>query len=278
MPTLQVRGTRVEYLEQGSGEPVVLLHGSASSSAQWRPLVERLGQHYRVVAPDLWGYGATASWTGEGEFSLRHEAEIVVALLDRLDEPAHLVGHSYGGAVALHVARRHRARVASLALIEPVAFHLLKDGSEADRLALLEITDVAAGLGRSLTSGDYAGGIGRFVDYWNGPGSWSALPPEKRAPMAARLSKVLLDFHATFNEPADLQDFGSLALPAFVARGDRTVFPARRICERLSRGLRGSRVAIIEGAGHMAPLTHRDQVNALIAGHLNAVSCGMAVN
>src|SRR5688572_6699464 len=99
MPAIEISGSRVEYLEQGRGEPVVLLHSSASSGAQWRALAERLSSRYRVIAPDLYGYGATAHWPGQGPFHLEREAEIVEALLARVGEPAHLVGHSYGGAV-----------------------------------------------------------------------------------------------------------------------------------------------------------------------------------
>src|SRR5262245_40305747 len=116
-------------------EPVVLLHSSGASGAQWRTLAEQLGERYHVVAPDLYGYGASAPWPGHGPFSLAHEAEIVHALLDRLGERVHLVGHSYGGAVALHVARLHSERLRSLALIEPVAFHLLHERVEVVALA-----------------------------------------------------------------------------------------------------------------------------------------------
>jgi pimeloyl-ACP methyl ester carboxylesterase len=91
MSILQISGSRVEYLELGSGEPVVLLHSSGSSGAQWRALAERLGERYRVIAPDLYGYGGTAHWPGRRPFHLECEAEIVLALLGRVNERAHLV-------------------------------------------------------------------------------------------------------------------------------------------------------------------------------------------
>jgi pimeloyl-ACP methyl ester carboxylesterase len=260
MPSIEVCGSRVEYLEQGSGAPVVLLHGSGCSGAQWRALADALSERYRVIAPDLWGYGDTAHWHGREAFSLAHEAEIVHALLGHAGEPAHLVGHSYGGAVALHVARLRSDRLRSLALIEPVAFHLLVDRRE--------VADVGGIIVRAVASGDYAGGCGVFIDYWNGLGAWDGLPAAKRAAMASRLTKVALDFHATLNEPARPEDFRSIALPTLLLRGTRSPAPTRRICETLAGVLPDSELAVIEGAGHMAPLTHRDQVNALIASHL----------
>src|SRR3954471_9190311 len=105
MPALDIGGTRVEFLEQGSGEPVLLLHSSGSSSAQWRSLIETLRQRYRVLAPDFYGCGRTGAWPKDS-FALADEAEIACALLRRAGGRAHLIGHSYGGTVALHVARR----------------------------------------------------------------------------------------------------------------------------------------------------------------------------
>jgi len=269
MSSIEIGGTRVEYCDQGRGEPVVLLHSSASSSAQWRVLAQELSRRYRVIAPDLYGYGGTASWTGQGAFRLEHEAQIVCALLGRAGEPAHLVGHSFGGAVALHVARTRPDLLASLTVIEPVAFHLLQGH---DHQALQEIANVAGDVGKALTSGDYMGGIARFVDYWSGPGAWAGIPAEKRAGFAMCLGKVALDFEATLNEPVSLQDFCALALPTLVVQGTRSPLPTLRICELLARALPEAQIATIEGAGHLSPLTHRDGVNALIAAHLDSNS------
>jgi len=110
MSSIEIGGAHVAYCEQGSGEPVLLLHSSGSSGAQWRALIDRLSPRFRVIAPDLYGCGRTAPWPGGGAFQLAHEAEIACALLGRIGEPAHIVGHSYGGATALHLARMERYR------------------------------------------------------------------------------------------------------------------------------------------------------------------------
>ena len=97
MPRIELPGGSIEYVDQGSGEPVVLLHCSGSSSAQWRSLIARLATRFHVLAPDLHGYGGSETWNGPEVFSLAHEAAVVDALLARVDQRAHLVGHSYGG-------------------------------------------------------------------------------------------------------------------------------------------------------------------------------------
>ncbi len=270
MPRINLYGSSVEYFEQGNGEPVVLLHSSGSSNVQWRALVQQLSPRFRVIAPDLYGYGATANWPGRGAFCLGDEAAVIRALMDRLDEPAHLVGHSYGGAVALKVARLRGDLLRSLTLIEPVAFHLLRGGDEIDAAALREISGIADMVARALACGDYAGGFGRFVDYWSGAGAWAAIPAAKRDALIPCLAKVALDFHATLNEPARLDDFRTIAVPTLLMQGACTAPPTRRICRLLARALPETHVKTIAGAGHMLPSTHRDEVNALIVAHLDA--------
>jgi len=268
MPALDIGGVRVEFVEQGAGEPVILLHSSASSGAQWRALAQKLSSRYRVLTPDLWGYGGTGACPSLG-FGLAQEAEIVHALLQRAGGSAHLVGHSYGGAVALHVALRHGAALHSLTLIEPVAFHLLRENEATDALAFAEIAAIAARVNRALIDGDLEGGMARFVDYWSGPGEWALVPVAKRAALAARLQKVALDFRAAFEEPTRLQDCWPIYAPTLLVQGSASPLPARRICGQLSRIIAGSRLEVVEGAGHMLPLTHAERVNALVAAHLD---------
>ena len=106
MPTIDLSGRRIDYTDRGRGEPVLMLHCSGASGGQWRSLGDTLAPRMRVLAPDLHGYGRSEGWPGDPrDFGLAHEAQAVHALLDLVAEPVHLVAHSYGGAVALHVAR-----------------------------------------------------------------------------------------------------------------------------------------------------------------------------
>jgi pimeloyl-ACP methyl ester carboxylesterase len=265
MASLDVGGMRVQHLDEGYGEPVLLLHSSASSSAQWRWLAERLSDRYRVIAPDLHGYGGTPGWCGRGPFRLEHEAKLVTALLGRTGERAHLVGHSFGGAVALHVARTRPDLLATLTVIEPIAFHL---SQREDIVGYVEILDLVHRVTNALSSGDYFRGAAAFIDYWTGAGAWEALAAEKRSALAASMAKVALDFEASLHEPASLRDFASLALPTLVVQGSRSPRTTRRLCELLAQVLPDAELRTIEGAGHMAPLTHRDAVEQLVEDRL----------
>jgi pimeloyl-ACP methyl ester carboxylesterase len=267
MSNLTVAGCTVACLELGRGEPVVLLHSSGSSSSQWRGLAETLSQRYHVVAPDLYGYGATERWPGERPFLLECEAEIVLALLERFDHRAHLVGHSYGGAVALRVATERRDLLSSLALIEPAAFHLLRG---IDTVALGEILRVAGAVARALEQGAYVAGFEQFYDYWSGAGASQRIPPHKREAMAAQLVKIGLEFHAVLNEEIRLEDLRTLSVPTLIVRGTASPLSTRRICQLLEPILPHAEGRTIAGAGHMAPITHSEQVNAAICEHIES--------
>src|SRR5262245_48345802 len=151
--------------------PVLLLHCSGSTGAQWRSLAAELGPRYRAIAPDL----ASAP-------SLAAVAEPLFPAA-----PVHLVGHSCGGGVAMHMARMRPWLFRSLTLIEPSAFHLLSGAAHA------EIAAIAARVKFDVVRGDTVHGYGRFVDYWSGAGAWAAMPVAKRAVLAAQLGNVALD-------------------------------------------------------------------------------------
>lgn len=294
MPELLIGGARIAYRRAGHGTPavgtpVVLLHCSASSSGQWRALTEALQPTHQVLAPDLYGYGRSDDWPPTQPLSLAAEGAIVRSLLGGTAAatgtagptgaagtagPAHIVGHSYGGAVALATTRRREVDVARLVLIEPVAFHLLQRGGDAEQTLFAEIellartVSDAAAAGAAGAAGEHARGMAHFIDYWSGAGAWDRLSEEVRRDMAPRLPKVAQDFLAIISEPATLADYAAIETPTLILCGEQTHPAPRRIAELLADTLPRARLHTIPGAGHMSPLTHTDAVNAAITAHL----------
>jgi pimeloyl-ACP methyl ester carboxylesterase len=124
MPQVSVHGVDVFYRDEGSGPTVILGHSSTASGGQWRSLIGRLSNRYRLLAPDHLGYGRTGPWPGELPL-IEHEKAIIAALIDLVPNPVHLVGHSFGGAIMARVGADAPERVRSLTMIEPTLFHLL---------------------------------------------------------------------------------------------------------------------------------------------------------
>ncbi|HEX8404734.1 MAG TPA: alpha/beta hydrolase [Duganella sp.] len=247
---------------------IVLLHSSMSSKAQWATLVEQLTPDFRCIALDLQGYGGAPfpAGAGHGEaytHTLAHEADAIAeAIATQLapDEPFHLIGHSFGGASALHLARRMPARVRTLTLFEPVAFHLLPE----QHAARAEIVTVVGGITTCANDRD---ATRIFIDYWNRPGSFDAAPPSAQEKMIAQIAKVKLDFQALLGEPVSLAELAMLTMPALVMSGQHSPASTRLLAEQLAAALPNA-VALQTRGGHMGPITHGDAINPTIAAFL----------
>jgi pimeloyl-ACP methyl ester carboxylesterase len=256
-------------LSQRRGQTIAL-HCSGAGAREWRHLTEALAPDCEVLAPEHFGCESSGAWMGEHAFTLADEAAQTIALIDRGETKVHLVGHSYGGGVALHVALARPGRIASMALYEPSAFHLLPQMGERGREAYAEITGVARHLRESIVIGDYCGGGAAFVDYWSEPGAWNAMRPEAQRALTGWAPKGVLEFHALFSEATPQRDYLDLECPVLLMRGENAPAPTRIIAEGLAELLPDSRLVVIKGAGHMGPLTHAAEVARLMVEHIVA--------
>ncbi|MCA1691211.1 MAG: alpha/beta fold hydrolase, partial [Actinobacteria bacterium] len=120
MPLATVGGAPLHYLEAGSGDPpLVLLHAFPLNAAMWEPQVADLSDRWRVIAPDLPGFGKSAPFPEDSAVSIDGMADVIAGLLDELDVPeVALGGLSLGGYVAFAFARRHRPRLRALVLAD----------------------------------------------------------------------------------------------------------------------------------------------------------------
>jgi pimeloyl-ACP methyl ester carboxylesterase len=251
---------------------VMALHCSGADASQWTDLAEALGGTYQMLAPEHFGNESAGSWTGEHPFTLADEAARTIALIDKCEGKIHLVGHSYGGGVALHVALVRPERIASMVLYEPSAFHLLRQMNADGVEAYAEIASIARRTCEGIVTGDYRGAASAFVNYWNGPGAWDALRPAVQEALIRWSPKAPLDFRALIEEPTAASAYRTLDFPVLILRGERAPLPTRLIAEDLSRLLPASRLLTVDGAGHMGPLTHAPEVSALIAQHIAAAA------
>ena len=256
------------HRDLGHGRPVVLLHSSASSGSQWAGLAEQLSRSRRVIVPDLPGYGKSAVAEREAPLSLDAEAEAVFDLIETLGEPVDLVGHSFGGAVAVKIALRWPEAIRTLTVVEPVLFHLLRQGDLGDRSLLWQIKLLSSQIVSSIMDRQPDRGMQQFVDFWNGSGAWNRMSPELRETLSGRIGQVQNNFVAVSGESWRHEDCGRISCPVLAIMGDRSCGATRRVLELLVPSLPDVTLQTIEGAGHMAPVTHAEAVNALIVDHL----------
>jgi pimeloyl-ACP methyl ester carboxylesterase len=258
------------YREAGTGEPIVLLHCSSGSSGTWAPITNLVGQDYRVLAPDLLGYGRSAPWPRNAALGPVAELGVVETLLDIAGRPAHLVGHSYGGTVALHAARRFPCQVASLTLIEPVAFHLLRRADEPD--GWREIAALAEGHLALVGEGRDTAAAEAFISYWTGPKAWQQMPDAARDSAVRTAAKVAAEWRLMFAAEDDRDAIAGIGAPTLLICGGRTRTPARRVVEVLRRALPHALYYEIGDAGHMSPLTHPANIAEVIRRHAVSIN------
>jgi pimeloyl-ACP methyl ester carboxylesterase len=263
------------FREAGSGTAVVCIHSSASSSGQWRALMERLSDRYRVIAVDLYGSGKTAAWPQDQPMHLDDEIALLTSVFRAAGDRFHLIGHSFGGAIALKAALADRDRLLSLVLYEPVLFSVLMADAPKSAAAR-EILAVRDDTIRLVDEGNLYISAQRFVDYWMGDGTWAATPEPRQSALAAAMRAVKPEWHAALYEPTPLSAFAALNVPTLFLSGTKSKAPALAIARLVTAVLPRVRIEEIEGVGHMAPVTHPDAVNPLIERFLEATQPPLA--
>lgn len=256
--------------EAGTGPAVVCLHSNASSSAQWRGLMDLLSANHRVLALDSYGSGKSPGWHSDRVITLQDEVDFIEPVLARAGTPLTLVGHSYGAAVALIAAMANPGRVRALALYEPTLFSVV-DALGPPPNGVDGIRNVASAAGAALDAGDRDAAAGHFIDFWMGAGNWNKTPSQRRPPIADSVVNVRRWAHALFKEPTPTQAFSALEMPILYMLGGASPESAHSVARVLIPVLRNVRVVEFPGLGHMGPVTHPDAINAEIAKFLGEV-------
>lgn len=251
------------FREAGSGPGVVCIHCNASSSSQWRPLMDRLAPRHHLLAPDTHGAGRGPAWPTDRVLTLRDEVASLEPVFTRAGAPFTLVGHSYGGALALLAALRRPERVHALVLYEPTLFALV-DAQTPVPNAVDGIRDTVARCAAALAAGDRSAAAETFIDYWMGAGAWFAKPQAQRSAIEAAVVNVQGWGRALFGETTPLMAFRALDMPVLLMQGGETTPSARAVATLLTRTLPRVETLTFADLGHMGPVTHPAQVDVAI--------------
>jgi pimeloyl-ACP methyl ester carboxylesterase len=262
-----VPARQVDFIEAGSGAPVILVHSSVSGARQWRRLMEDLQADFLVRAVNLFGYGKTPQWSSDGAQRLEDQAALVEAALPPDAEKLCLVGHSFGGSVAMKVAARLSQRVRRLVLLEPNPFYLLRQAGHAAAFAeIMALRNLVKTRGALGTWSEAAEG---FADYWGGTGTWQKMPVERRDVFAEGLKPVFFEWDAVMNETLTATQWAELLPRATLLASDpNTVRPIREITALLRQACPFWTYQQISAGGHMAPLSRPDLVNPIVRSFL----------
>lgn len=251
-------GTEIAFERTGSGPPLVLVHGSTSTHTAWEPVRPAFEDHFTVYAMDRRGLGESGD---TDQYALEREGEDVAAVVDSIDEPVVLLGHSYGALCSLEGAlRTDNLRI--LVLYEPVfqvgdedlysedmlaEMKALHEAGENERLLVLLLEDVV-----EVPSAE--------LDALRSDPSWPDFVDAART--LYRETRAENDY--TF----DGARFAELTTPTILVSGSESPGDFTNPTDELDDALPNSRIVILEGQGHggihSAPDLFIDEVLAVI--------------
>lgn len=255
----------VDFAESGSGPAVLFVPGSYSTPAAWRPMHKLLPPRWRLVSTSLCGYGGTAETRSRDDHGMQHEVRVVEAVARAVGGPVHLVGHSFGGTVALAAALSGRFEVKSLALFEANPLDLLQRHGHA---ALHQAARVMSRGFEQVVGQGERDAPGRIIDYWGGEGVFAAMPASVQDYCRQTVGANVLDWHTCFGFEAAGPDLARLDLPVLLVRGGLANAAMVAITELLAAHLREVRHEVVDGAGHFLVTSHAAECAGLLAAHL----------
>lgn len=273
MKWMQVDGVALAYVDQGSGAPVVFVHGAYSDHRLWEPQREAIARAHRFIALDQRYFG-TAAWPDDGgKFSLQTQIDDLAAFIRGLDcGRVHLVGWSLSGGVALRTTMRHPELIESLFVHEPALGAFATDPAEA-KLAEQDLRAMLAPAIAAVRAGDLAAAVRIFMDGVNDrPGTFDAMPAAGRAMALDNARTLPLQFAAPAPPALTREQLEKIRVPVTVVRGALTR-PCYRIpADAASRCIPGARRVVVPEARHLWPAQAPSAFDETLLGFLEAQS------
>jgi pimeloyl-ACP methyl ester carboxylesterase len=259
----EINGALIHYRREGAGFPILMLHAGVADSRMWQPQVDEFGKQFDVIRPDMRGFGDSelpvGPWTPRDD---------LLGLMDELQlKPAHLVGCSMGGSLAIDFAIDHPERVSKLVLVGAGVSGAQQDprheGLYAEVMAADERNDMSA--------------VNEAEMYL-----WLDGPHRPRGYVAQPLRELFLDMNGrSLNadwakspiqnlEPPAAKRLDEITAPTLVIVGDADLEPIRQTAALLASSIRGARKAVIQDAAHLPNLEHPDEFNRLVLDFLRS--------
>jgi pimeloyl-ACP methyl ester carboxylesterase len=266
---IQVDGVALSYVEEGTGEPIVFVHGAVSDERAWAPIRPEIADRHRFIAPTLRYFG-TRDWPDDGQrFGAATHAQDVAALIEALNlGPVHLVGWSYGANVATAAALERPELVRTLVLFEP-ALGAFVDEGEPGAAAREDASAMFGPVTEAVEAGDDAQAAKLLIEgvFQLPPGGFDREPPELHA-MHLENARTMPLLWAAFDQPspvtcAKLRRFDR---PTLIVYGAETnaFFPA--IARGMGACLPGAEVTAQPDVNHDGPVRDPAGLAARIEG------------
>lgn len=256
MPDVKANGLKIHYVEEGSGEAVVFVHGLVMDHTMYAAQFEDLPDQFRCIALDLRGHGRTEC--PPGPWSMQDSVDDVIAFIEATGAaPCHFVGMSWGGMIGVRVAVQRPELVRSLVLIDTSV-----DAEGPDQLAMergFQEWIEEAGLTDEVVE---AAAPVLFGERYRADGTAMAVYSDRLKSM--KPEAVIEGLRAVMERDSLMDRLGSLSIPVLVIHGEDDAAQPISEAEKAAARIPGARLVRLAGVGHSAPLEAPDEVNAAL--------------
>jgi pimeloyl-ACP methyl ester carboxylesterase len=261
-----IRGP-IDYNDNGGhGPTVVLVPGSCSTGAAWRPLISHWENSYRCVTTSLLGYGGTAERRTIENADISLEADIIESVIRRAGGPVHLVGHSFGGLAGLAVALRQPHLLRSLTIVEAPACEILRTVGEAEHFS--EFQNMTTAYAAAFRGGQ-RNAIERMIDFYGGAGTFAGWPQRVRDYAVETTAVNLLDWLSVYGFALTPSLLETIAIPTLIVRGEISHPAVKRANELVAEAIVNATLVTVSGAAHFLIATHAGELARLVTRHID---------
>jgi 3-oxoadipate enol-lactonase len=267
MLTADVNGVTIAYRDEGSGPPLLLIHAFPLNGAMWGPQIAALSRTYRVIVPDLRGFGASP--VAPGTTSLDQYADDMAALLDQRGlarQPVAVCGLSMGGYITFALLRRHRERVSALILADTRP----QPDNEEGKRGREQNARLAEEQGpRAIAD--------QMLPKLLSPDAPDALRADVRRMIEANdRAGIAAALRAMAARPDSTPLLPTIAMPTLIVVGSEDAITPPSDARAMQAAISGSRLVELAGAGHLANLEAPDAFSAAVDDLLNPGNPGIA--
>ncbi len=263
MPTATVNGNQYSYEEKGSGAPVVFAHGLTFDRHMWDPQVETLSSRYRCISYDFLGHGGSS--VGAEGYSLEDEAENLHVLMEQWGvSPAHIVGLSMGGMVAMRLALAHPEDVRSLALLDTSAeAEVPEQVPQYEGMAAMAKAQGPAAVVDAVMPIMFSQA---FVQ-----GQPDSFARERQRFVDLNTDGIVLATQAVARRTSVVEGISQIKAPTLVIVGSADISTTPDKAQRIVEGIAGARLETIAGSGHLTAIEQPERISQLLSEFLAQV-------
>ena len=270
MPNEDINGVSIYLEEYGSGDPLVLVHGSWTDHMEWPFIVPGLAQRFRVVVYDRRGHSQSERQPTQG--SVHEDVADLAAIIERTGAPAHVLGNSMGASISLRLAAERPELLRSLSVHEPPLFNILLDDPKTKPIAE-ETNSRILPVINDLAAGNMEEGARRFIEMILGDGAWdNFIPDEAKRTLINNAPTFLDETRDPETLKIDTQALARFERPVLLTGGSESPPFFAPVLDKLAAVLPNATRKTLAGDGHLPHITHPQEYVALITEFVNAAS------